>query len=78
MNSYQKKGIFIFRLCGIILIFAGLVGLFYFMATHPSSGAAERIILGLIVFGVIFSLPGIAVILLSKKFGMFTGKDLDD
>ena len=79
MNHYQKLGVFSFRLIGVLQIFFSFIGAIYnaSVTNFISNEKIYGLIMMTIIFGVIFSIPGVAMFLLSKKLGKFVGKNLD-
>jgi hypothetical protein len=79
MNKRQKSATLVFRVTGIILAFLGVI----FMATrshpYPVSNISYTETALFVVFLVfIHILPGLLLLLFSKFFGVWVGKDLDD
>ena len=77
MNHYQKLGVFSFRLAGVLQIFFGFISALYVTFTQKYGTGDLYIIAGPVLFGVIFSLPGIVMILFSRKLGRFVGRNLE-
>jgi len=66
---------------GVLQIFFSFIGAFYNASTtvygNDKIDKIVGVVMTTIILGVFFSIPGIAMFLLSKKLGRFIGKNLD-
>lgn len=79
MNHRQKNATLVFRITGVIMAFLGVVFMSMRSFPYPVSDISNFGAVLFVVFLVLLHiLPGLLMLVFSKFFGVWVGKDLND